>query len=119
MEELAEETTALIEAGLRLGTEPRRKLIKTLKEAGTLRDLYPEKHYREQDLSLNTHLGVGGAMSTERVQYPEGVKTIILSYKSAAGAVAAIRRQNLKIVGFTYTHSCKLRVDNPTTMGGK
>ena len=37
-EGLAQETKALIEAGLRLGTEPIREQKKTLKEAGTLRD---------------------------------------------------------------------------------
>ena len=67
LEELAEGTIALIEAGLRLGTKPRRELEKTLKEAGTQRVWYPEKHFCEQDLSLNTHLGAGGAMSTGRV----------------------------------------------------
>jgi len=58
-------------------------------------------------------------MSTGRVQDPEGAKTIILSYKTAARAVAAIQRQNLKIVCFTDSHTGMLRVDNPATMGGK
>jgi hypothetical protein len=40
-------------------------------------------------------------MSTGRAQDPEGAKTIILSYKTAARAAAAIHRQNLKIVCFT------------------
>ena len=66
LEELAEGTTTLIEAGLGLGTQPRREMEKTLKEAGTLRDWYPEKHSREQDMSLNTHLGARGVMSTGR-----------------------------------------------------
>jgi len=83
LEELAEGTTALIESGLRLGTKPKRELEKTLKEAGTLRDWYREKHYYEQDLSLNTHLGAAIEMSTGRVHDPEGAKTIIRSYKTA------------------------------------
>ena len=58
-------------------------------------------------------------MSTGRVQNPEGAKTIILSYKTAAGAVAAIKRQNLKIICFTDTHTGRRRVDNPTIVGGK
>ena len=74
----------MIESGLRLGTKPIRELEKSLKEAGTLRDWYPEKHHREQNISLNNHLGAAGAMSTGRVQDPEGAKTIILSFKTAA-----------------------------------
>ena len=58
-------------------------------------------------------------MPTGRVQDPEGAKTIILSYKTAAGAVAAMQRQKLKIVCFTNTHTGRLRVDNPATVGGK
>ena len=58
-------------------------------------------------------------MSTGRVHDPEGTKTIILSYKTAAGAVAAIQRQNIKIVCFTHTNTCRLRVDTPTTLGKK
>ncbi len=84
-----------------------------------MRDWYPEKHYCEQDLSINTHLGAAGAMSTGRVQDPEGAKTIILSFKTAAGAVAAIQRQTLKIVCFTDTNPCRLMVDILATLGGK
>ena len=58
-------------------------------------------------------------MSTGRVHDPEGAKTIILSYKTAAGAVAAIQRQKIKIVCFTDTNTCRLRVDTPTTLDGK
>jgi len=58
-------------------------------------------------------------MSTGRVQDPEGAKTIILSYKTAAGAVAAIQRHNFKIVCFTDTNTCRLMVDTPATLGGK
>ena len=38
LEDLAEGVTVLIEAGLRLGTEPKSDLDKTLREAGTQRD---------------------------------------------------------------------------------
>ena len=54
-------------------------------------------------------------MSTGRVQVPEGAKTIILSYKTAARAVAAIHMQNFKIVYFTDTHTGRLRVDKHAT----
>jgi len=79
MEDMAKGATVLIEAGLGLGTKPIRDLEKALREAGTQQNSYPAKHCCEQDLSLNTHLGAGGAMSTGRVQDPEGAKTIILS----------------------------------------
>jgi len=58
-------------------------------------------------------------MSSRRVQDPEGTKTIILSYKTAVGAVTAIQRQTLKLVCFTYTSTCRLGVDIPAIMGGK
>ena len=103
MEDLAEGAKILIEAGLRLGTEPRRDMENTPREAGTQREWYPDKYNCDQDLSLHDHLGAGGAMSTGRVQDPEGAKTIIHSYKTATGAVAAIHRQNFKIVCFTDT----------------
>jgi len=119
LEDLAKGATVRIDAGLRLGIEPRRDLEKALVEAGTQQYWYPDMHYCEQDLSLNTHLGAGGAMSTGRVQDPEGAKTIILSYKTAAGAVTTISRQNLKIVCFGDTHTGRLRVDTHTTAGGK
>jgi len=58
-------------------------------------------------------------MSTGRVQDPEGAKTIILSYKTFAGAVATIHRQNLKIVSFGDSNTGRLRVDKQATTGGK
>jgi hypothetical protein len=115
LQDLAEGATVLLEAGLRLGTKPRCDLEKALREAGTQQDWYLEKHCCEQDLSLNTHLGAEGAMSTGRVQAPEGATTIILSYKTAAGAVTAISRQNLKIVYFADIHTGRLKVDTHVT----
>jgi hypothetical protein len=67
LEDLAKGATVLIAAGLRLGTEPIRDLENALREAGTQQDWYPDHHCCEQDLSLNTHLGDGGAMSIGRV----------------------------------------------------
>ena len=95
LEDMAKGATVLIEAGLRLGTHHKRDLEKTLiREAGTQRDWYPDKYNCDEDLSLNAHLGAGGSMFTGRVQDPEGAKTIILSYQTAAGAVVGIQRQN-------------------------
>jgi hypothetical protein len=58
-------------------------------------------------------------MSTGRVQDPEGAKTIILSYKIVACAVATIHRQNLKIVRFVDNNTGRLGVDKHATSGGK
>ena len=116
---MAEGTTALIDSGLKHGAQPRQELDKSLKEAGTTRDWYPETYYLDQDLSLNAHLGAAGAMSTGRIQDPEGAKTIILSYKTATGAVDAIQRQTVKIVCFTDNDTGRLNVDIPATLGGK
>ena len=116
---MAEGATVLIEAVLRIGTKPKRDLEKTQREAGTERVWYPDKQYCEQDLSLNNHIGARGATSTGRVQDPGGAKTIILSYKTVAGAVATIHRQNLKIVCFADTQTGRLRVENQATTGGK
>ncbi len=67
LEDLAEGATVVIESGLKLGTEPKSAFDKTLREAGTQRDVYPDKYLCKEDLSLNTHLGASGAMSTGRV----------------------------------------------------
>jgi hypothetical protein len=70
--------------------------------------------------NISSHrIGARGAMSTGRVQDPEGAKTIILSYKTAAGAAATIHRQNLKIVCFIDTPIGKFRVDKQATAGEK
>jgi len=58
-------------------------------------------------------------MSTGRVQDPEGAKPIILSNKTATGAVATIHMQNLKIVCFKDTYTSKLRLDKQATSGNK
>ena len=81
--------------------------------------MYAKNHYCEQDLSLDIHLGARGAMSTGRVQGPEGAKIIILSYKTTAGAAIAIHMQNLKIICFTNIHTGRLRVYKHATTGGK
>ena len=56
-------------------------------------------------------------MLTGHAQDPEGAKTIILSYKTATRAVAAIHRQNFKMVYFTDTQLDVLRVDKQATTG--
>ncbi len=54
-------------------------------------------------------------MSARRIHDPEGAKTIILSYKTAAEAANAISKQNLKIVYFAYIHTGRLKLDKNAT----
>ena len=50
-------------------------------------------------------------MTPGRIQDPEGAKTIVTSFKTAAGAVAAIHKQTYKIVCFGDAASGILCVD--------
>ena len=72
-----------------------------------------------RDMRLNTHLGAGGAMSTRRIQDLEGAKTVILSFKTSAGAALAISRQNIKLTCFADIATGRFRVDADATAGGK
>ncbi len=57
-------------------------------------------------------------MTPGRLQDPERAKTIVVSLKTAAGAILAIQRQTYKIVCFRDTNNGRLRVDTTTTVGG-
>jgi hypothetical protein len=70
-------------------------------------------------LRINSHLGAEGVMTPGRIQDPEGAKTAIISFKTTAGAVAAIHRQTYKIVCFRDATGGRLRVDTTATAGGK
>ena len=58
-------------------------------------------------------------MSTRHIQDPEEARTIILSYKTSAGAASVISRQNMNIVCFADTHTGRLIVDKNAKLGGK
>ena len=58
-------------------------------------------------------------MTPGRIQDPGGAKTAIISFKTTAGAVAAIQWQTYKIVCFRDTAGGRLRVDTAATAGGK
>ena len=58
-------------------------------------------------------------MTPGKIQNPEGAKTIVASFKSAAGAITAIQRQTLRFVCYSDTNSGRLRVDMATTTRGK
>jgi hypothetical protein len=58
-------------------------------------------------------------MSTGRIKDPEGAKTVIMSFKTVAGAALAISRYNIKLVYFADVTTGRLRVDADATTGGK
>ena len=70
-------------------------------------------------MRLNTHLGTGGAMSTGRIQDPEGAKIVILSFKTTSRSALAISRQNIKLICFADVLTGRLRVDTCATTGEK
>jgi hypothetical protein len=66
---------------------------------------------------MNKHLGAEGAMSPGRVQGPEGAKTIVLSYKTTAGAVASVIKHKLLLTCYTNEHTGRRRLDAALTSG--
>ena len=101
LEDLADAITVLLQHGLQQNREPRKELEKLLQAEGAAKDWFPEKHGPcVRDLRINSHLGAGGVMTPGRIQDPEGAKTAIISFKTAAGSIAAIHRQTFKIVCF-------------------
>jgi len=58
-------------------------------------------------------------MTPGRIQDPEGAKTVVVSFKTAAGAILVVQRQTFKIVSFMDTNSGRLRVDTAATTGGR
>jgi hypothetical protein len=57
-------------------------------------------------------------MTPDRIQDPKGSKTIVVSFKTAAGAILAIQRQSYKIVCFRDMDNGRLRVDTTIKVGG-
>ena len=87
---------------------------------GISKEWFPEPHGPcTRDLRVNTHLEAGGLMTPGRIQDPEGAKNVIISFKTTAGAEAAIHRQTFKIGCFKDTPRGRLRVDTQATSGGK
>ena len=58
-------------------------------------------------------------MTPCRIQDPEGAKIIVVSFKTAAGAIAAIQRQTLRFVSYNDTTSGRLKIDRAATAGRK
>ncbi len=70
-------------------------------------------------MRINSHLRARGVMTPGRIQDPEGAKTAIISFKTAAGAIAVVHKQTFRIVCFRDAAKGRLRVDTAATAGGK
>jgi hypothetical protein len=68
-------------------------------------------------MALNKHMGAEGAMSPRRVHDPEGAKIIVLSYKTAAGALASVIKHMFVITCFTEAETGRMRLDLALTVG--
>ena len=54
-------------------------------------------------------------MSTGRIQDPEGAKHLVISYQTAAGAIAAIIRHKFPIMTYKDALTGRLKVDKEMT----
>ena len=120
LEDLAEAVKALMAAGLKPDKEPRKELKKVLQSEGTARHWFAEPRGPcIRDTRINSHLGAAGVMKPDRIQNPEGAKTVVVYFKTAAGAILVVHRQTYKIVSFKDNDNGRLRVDTSATIGGK
>jgi hypothetical protein len=58
-------------------------------------------------------------MTLGRIQDPEGAKIMVISFKTAPGAILDVQRQTYKIVCFRDATNGRLKVDMDATTGGK
>ena len=119
LKDLAEAIEALIAAGLEPDKEPRKELEKQLQTEGAVRHWFAEpKGPCIKDTMINSHLGAAGVMTPGKIHDPEGAKTYVVSFKTAAGAILAVQRHTYKIVKFRDITSERLIVDTAATIGG-
>ena len=92
LEELAEVVSTLTAVGLQPHKEQRKELEKVLQNTGSLRDWFPAaKGPCNRDARINTHLGAG-VITLGRIQDPERAKSMVISFKTAPGAILAVHR---------------------------
>ena len=98
--------------------EQRKELEKLLLMERTTRQWFLEHRGPcTRDSRINTHLGAAGVMTLGKIQDPEGAKTVVVSFKTAAGAILAVHRQTFKIVCFRDLDNGRFRVDTTATIG--
>jgi hypothetical protein len=89
-----------------------------LRIANTVADWFLENPLNyEQNLALNTHLGAEGAVSPERVQDPEGAKTLVVIYRTTSGATTTIIKRRFQVTCYIEPDTGRLRVDPAFTTG--
>jgi hypothetical protein len=72
---------------------------------------FPTQHYPyDRDMRIKSHLEAGGVMTPGRIHDPEGAKTVLISFKSATGAILAAKRQTYIIICFSDTVNGRLKV---------
>ena len=106
--------------GLQPDKAPRKDFLNILHKSANTKDYFKDPQgLCTRDLRLNAHLGAGGVMTPCKIQDPEGAKTIVVSFKTAAGAIAAIQRQTLRFVCNSDTTNGRLKIDMASTARGK
>ncbi len=116
LEDLAEAMEAVMAAELKLDKEPRKELEKLLQAEGTARHWFAESRGPcIRDTKINSHLGASRVMTPGRIHDREGAKKVVVSFKTATGAILAVQRQTYKIVSFRDNDNGRLRVDTSTT----
>ena len=56
-------------------------------------------------------------MSPGHIQNPEGAKHLVISYQTAAGAIATISRHRFPLMTYKDVLTCKLKVEEKMTAG--
>jgi hypothetical protein len=54
-------------------------------------------------------------MSPGRIQDPEGAKHLVISYQTAAGAIATISRHRFPMMTYKEALTCRLKVEEKVT----
>jgi hypothetical protein len=120
LEDLADAVTFLLQTRLQHNQEPRKELEKILQAEGATKDRFSEKYGPcARDMRINSHLGAGELMTPGRIQDPNGAQTVIISFETTSGSVAAILRQTYKNFCFRNATGGRLRVDAAAIAGGK
>ncbi len=100
------------------GLQPRQELEVALRATGTLAEWFPPNDDGcVQDMRFNRHLGADGLMTPGRAQDSEGAKTLVVSFRTAAGAVAAISKHRFQIICAKNEDTRRLKVDFQLTEG--
>jgi hypothetical protein len=87
VEDLAEELDVLLAVEPQPSKEPRRELEKSVRHEGTTKSWFPSpRDTCERDIRINSDLGAGGFMTPDRIHDPEKANTVVVSFKTIAGA---------------------------------